>query len=81
MTTKQEESVAIGVMSIVCSLASYAILGIVLAPLGIVLGCVALRKGETNKTLGIVGIIIGAIAVAILLFSLFLASSITLYRR
>ena len=73
----QEESVAIGVMSIVCSIASYAVLGIFLAPAGVILGCIALSKGSTNRALGIVGIVAGGIALAMLFFSLAALTAVT----
>ena len=58
-----------GFLSIMCSVFSWIVLGIVFAPAGIVLGIISLVKDE-NKVPGIIGLIISSIALLIVMIAL-----------
>ena len=82
MATKkqvQNESSAYGIASLACSIASWIIFGIILAPLGIIFGCISLSKNEKNKGLGIAGLIIGSVALAVYIFSLIIIATYSRY--
>lgn len=68
---------ALAVTSFICGILCWVVLGIVLAPASIVTGIIGLKtKDSTCKVLAILGIISGAIGLAVLLFSIMLASAI-----
>jgi hypothetical protein len=72
----EDQNVAYGVASIVCSVLSWLVLGIVLAPLGVVFGCIGLTKGKQSKILSAIGLAIGAVALAVIIISFIAASAI-----
>lgn len=72
----EDQNIVYGVASIVCSALSWVVLGIVLAPLGVVFGCIGLTKGKQSKVLSAIGLAIGAVALAMLLISFMAASAI-----
>lgn len=67
---KQEEPTTpiIGIISIICSVLSWVVMGIVLAPAGIILGIIG-ASVEKEKTPSIIGIIVGAVALIVLVFA------------
>lgn len=73
MATKkvvENQSNAFGVASLVCSVLSWIVFGIILAPLGIIFGAVSLSRNEKNCGLAIAGIIVGSIALLVLLVAM-----------
>lgn len=76
---EEDKTIAFGVASIVCSVLSWLVLGIVLAPLGIVFGVIGLTQNKQSKILSAIGIAIGAVAVAILIIS-FMVTNAALHR-
>lgn len=75
----QNESSAYGIASLTCSIASWLIFGIILAPLGIIFGCISLSKNEKNKGLGIAGLAIGIAALLLIMYSLAIINSFSRY--
>ncbi len=72
MTKKYDEDGLRGlaIASIICGVSSWIVLAIVLAPLSIVFAILSLKsKDNTTRTLGIVGLVIGIVTLALLLFS------------
>lgn len=67
------------VASLVCSILSWVVLGIVLAPLSIIFGVISLSRKEKSAGMAIAGIIIGSIATAVCVFSLIIISSVATY--
>ena len=73
MATKkvvENQSNAFGVASLVCSILSWLVFGIILAPLGIIFGAVSLSRREKNCGLALAGIIVGSIALLVLLVAM-----------
>lgn len=71
MTKKYDEDGLRGlaIASIICGVSSWIVLAIVLAPLSIVFAILSLKsKDNTTRTLGIVGLVIGIVTLALLLF-------------
>lgn len=79
MSSKKNQSSSFAVASFVCSLCSWLVLGIILAPLSIVFGCISISRNERNKGLAISGLVIGSVALAVLLLSLAIISAATKY--
>lgn len=66
---QEEESTPIlGILSMVCAIVSWLVLGIVLAPISIIIGIVGACV-EKEKTPSIIGIIVGAIGLIVLIFA------------
>lgn len=62
--------------SIICSVMSWVVLAIVLAPMGIVFAILALKsKDNTTRTCAIVGLVIGVVTLALVLYSLIIISA------
>lgn len=62
--------------SIICGTLSWFALAIILAPLGIIFGAIAVKsENGATKALSIIGIIISAIMLVIYVFSLMLLAS------
>lgn len=76
---ENNQSSSYAVASLVCSLVSWVVFGIILAPLSIVFGVISLSKKERNSGMAIAGIIIGSIATAVCVLSLIVISSIATY--
>lgn len=73
MATKkvaQNQSNTFAVLSFICSVLSWVVFGIILAPLGIVFGAVSLGKNESNRGLAIAGITIGGVALFVMIVAL-----------
>lgn len=72
MTKKTDEDglKGLGVASIVCGVMSWIVLAIVLAPMGVVFGCLALKsKDNSTRNLAIIGLIVSVVALSLTLFS------------
>ena len=72
MTTNNNEDglKGLAVASIVCGVTSWIVLAIVLAPMGVVFGCLALKsKDNSTRNCAIVGLIISIVALSLLLFN------------
>ena len=66
----------LAVAGVICGIASWFVLGIVLAPLGLVFSIVSMKsKDASTKTLATIGMTISVVAVSFLIFSLALISS------
>lgn len=84
MTKKQEResgysSMAVG--SLILSIASWLVLGIVLAPTAIILGIKAQKSQESGtRTMATIGIIIASVGLIFLFFMLMLALAAAGYR-
>lgn len=66
----------LAVAGVICGIASWFVLGIVLAPLGLVFSIVSMKsKDASTKTLATIGMAISVVAVSFLIFSLALISS------
>ena len=72
---KKNNSNSFAVASLVCSLLSWIILGIVLAPLSIVFGAVSLGRNEQSKAMAVWGIAIGSVALFVMFVSLLVLST------
>lgn len=60
----------LAIASIICGVSSWIVLAIVLAPLSIIFAILSLKsRDNTTRTLGIVGLVIGIVTLALLLFS------------
>lgn len=60
----------IAIASVVCGIGSWFILGIVLAPLGVVFGVMAMKSQDSStKTWATVGMAVSIVALSLLLFS------------
>lgn len=70
-----ESKTTYGVLSIVCGALSWFILGIILAPAGLVLGIIGISK-DSNKAPSVVGLVISAIALTVVVYSMLLVSAI-----
>jgi drug/metabolite transporter (DMT)-like permease len=66
---EQNQSSTFGIVSLICSLMSFVVFGIILAPLGAIFGIVSLAKDEKNKGFAIAGIIIGCIVFIVMLYA------------
>lgn len=56
--------------SIICGALSWVIFAIVLSPLGVVFGCLALKsKDNSTRNLAMVGLIVSIVALSLTLFS------------
>ena len=71
-----ENNANYGIGSIVCGVLSWFVLGIVLAPLGLVFGCIGISK-DTNKVPAVIGLVVSCIALAVIVFSVLLVANIT----
>ena len=70
---KSDENTAYGIASIICGIISIFILGIVFAPLAILFGAIGVNKGDkVDKTISMIGLILGVICTAICLFAFLL---------
>lgn len=59
------------IAGLLCGATSWVVLGIVLAPLGLVFSIVSVKsKDATTKTIATIGVVVSAVALAVLLFSL-----------
>lgn len=79
MTKKNDEEGLRGlaIASIICSVTSWIAFAIVLAPMGIVFSILSLRsRDNTTRTCAIVGLVIGVVTLALLLFSFAVISAI-----
>ncbi len=63
-----------GIIAIVCGVLSWFILGIVLAPAGLIVGCIGAMK-DKNKVPAIVAIVVSGIALVVMIMALIMASS------
>ena len=70
-----ENNSTYGIISIVCGVLSWIVLGIVLAPIGVVLGIIGLSKDQ-NKVLATIGLIVSLIALTIVVYSMIIVSAI-----
>lgn len=60
----------VAIASVVCGIGSWFILGIVLAPLGVVLGVMGMKSQDSStKTWATVGMVVSIVALSLLLFS------------
>ena len=77
MAKKDDGLRGIGIASVVCGIASWLILGIILSPISIVFGAMAMKsKDNTTKTWGTAGLVIGIVSLSLLLFSFIILASI-----
>jgi hypothetical protein len=68
---------SLAIAGLVCGTASWLILGIILAPLGLIFSILAVKSNNSStKTIAIIGIVISAIAVAVLVFSMAILASL-----
>lgn len=65
----QNQTASFGIASLVCSLMSFVVFGIILSPLGVIFGIVSLAKNEKNKGFAIAGIIVGALVFVFMLYA------------
>lgn len=70
-----ENNSTYGIISIVCGVLSWVVLGIVLAPIGVVLGIIGLSKDQ-NKVLATIGLIVSLIALTIVAYSMIILSAV-----
>ena len=67
----------LAIAGLVCGTASWLILGIVLAPLGLVFSILAMKsKDSSTKTIATVGMTISVVAVSFLIFSIAVLASL-----
>lgn len=71
-----ENNSTYGIISIVCGVLSWIVFGIILAPIGLVLGIIGINK-DKNKVPATIGLIVSVVALAVLLFSVMIASTLT----
>ena len=65
------------IASIICGVGSWIVFAIALAPLSVVFAILSLKsKDNTTRTLGIVGLVIGIVALSLLLFSYAILSAV-----
>lgn len=70
---KNEQSTGYGIASIICGIISIFFLGIVFAPLAIIFGALGVNKGDkTDKTVSLIGLVLGIVCTAICLFAILL---------
>lgn len=72
--TKKTNSNSFAVASLVCSLLSWVVFGIILAPLSIIFGAISLGRGEKSVAMALWGITIGSVALFVLFVSLYVLS-------
>lgn len=61
----------LAVASVICGIASWFVLALVLAPMGTIFAVLAMKaKDNSTKTWATIGLIIGVVSLAFLLFSL-----------
>ena len=73
--TRKNNSNSFAAASLVCSLMSWVVLGIILAPLSIVFGAVSLGRREQSKAMAVWGIAIGSVALFVLFVSMIILAS------
>lgn len=79
MTKKNDEDGLRGlaIASIICGVGSWIVFAAALAPLSVVFAILSLKsKDNTTRTLGIVGLVIGIVALSLLIYSLIIISAI-----
>ena len=78
MAKKDESGLrGLATASLICSIASWLILGIVLAPLGIIFGIMSLNsKNSGTKTMATVGLVIGVVSITVYIFSVMILLSV-----
>ena len=72
MTTNNNEDglKGLAVASVICGIASWFVLAIVLAPMGTIFAVLAMKaKDNSTKTWATIGLTLGVVSVAFLLFS------------
>ena len=77
----QNQTPAFGIASLICSLMSFVVFGIILSPLGVIFGIVSLAKNEKSKGFAITGMIVGSLVFVFMLYYLAVfTSTYNMYR-
>lgn len=70
MTKKDDGLRGIAVASLICSILSWLVFGIVLAPVGLALGLASIKsKNDMTSVIATIGAILGAISLVLLIMS------------
>lgn len=70
--SKKNEQTAYGIASLTCAIVSFFLLGIVFAPLAVIMGAIGCAKANNTKdqTMSIIGLVLGIIFTLVCCFSL-----------